>query len=178
MPVRRYLLFIWLVIHLGLAARLNSASAGLWAFQLSEGSALTHYARLTGLICTYGFFSPRVASPCFLEIGLAAPGRNSEVRPHYLSFASHEARLRFHSFSTIFLDLAPTARDGFARTDTLLAGRMAKAFARSVAEREAQRLGKQLRYFRILVYRHPQLAAYGGETTGTLNYLYVYQTDP
>lgn len=177
MHVRRYLLFVGLVIHLVLAARLNIASAGLWEFHLAEGSPVAAYARLTGLICTYGFFSPRVASPCFLEIGLVDSGRNVDAQPQLLSFSSNEARLRFHSFSTIFLDLAPFAGDQPPPADTLFSRRMAKALAQSVAEREAERQGKQLNYFRVMVYRHPRLADYGIGKTGTLHdlYQYVYQ---
>lgn len=178
MPMLRYILFIGLAVHLGLAARLNLASAGLWAFRLDEGALVTHYVRLTGLICTYGFFSPQVASPCYLEIGLAGSAPHQEAVPHFASFSSHEARLRFHSFSTMFLTLAPGADERPAPADTALAKRVAKAFARSIAEREAQRVGKPLSYFRVVVYRHPRLWAYAAGKLGTISDLYVCQNEP
>ena len=170
MRLRRCLLYIWLAGHLGLAVRLNLASTGLWPFQLADRSVLAGYVRVTGLICTYGFFSPQVASPCFLEMGLA--GGEPQTQPHYLSFVSHEARLRFHSFSTKFLDLAPAAGRREASGASPFQERMAKAFAHSVAEREAARQGKQLQYLRVIVYRHPALVSYRPGQTGTLHTLY------
>jgi len=170
--VRQAAFTLLLVFHLTLTLVYNLSGAGI-VQPLAEGALLSNYGRLTGLACTYGFFAPQVASPCFLEIGLAASGDTAR-RTHMPRFAGNDARLRYHSFTTVFLDLAPRASSPAAAADTAYNGRLARAFARSIAEREAKRANERLLSCRVYVYRHPSLREYACGATGTISNLYTY----
>lgn len=163
------------VFHLILALAYNLSGAGIVP-PFAEGALLSGYGRVTGLACTYGFFAPQVASPCFLEMKLTAIG-DTTLHLHTPHFAANDARLRYHSFTTVFLDLAPRASLPSAAADTAFNGRLARAFARSIAEREATRAKKQLVSCRVYVYRHPSLREYARGATGTISNLYTYTYD-
>lgn len=175
--MRCVILTVWMIIHLTLALCLNIAGAGVGSLDLGGHPAIAFYARITGLICTYGFFAPQVASPCYLEVGLADSANTGRIDVHSPRFTGNEARLRFHNFSTLFLDLAPAADQPPTPADTLYSKRLARAFARSIAEREAQRMHKKLTYCRVFVYRHPPLNGYGNGKAARTTNLYVYYYD-
>lgn len=164
-----------LVAHLLLALRLNIASAGVWAFDAQSRPIITAMAQLVGLSCTYGFFAPRVASPCYLEIEVVGPGGMDTLMAPSRHFANNEGRLRYRSFSTVFLDLAHRPDLQYAPADTAFAKRLARAFVRSIAEREAERLGKRLSHLRVWAYRHPYLHEMNVQKQPTLRKLYEYR---
>jgi len=163
-----------LAAHLLLALRLNIASAGVWAFDAQAHPIITAVAQLVGLSCTYGFFAPRVASPSYLEIEAVGRGGMDTLVAPSRHFVNNEGRLRYRSFSTLFLDLAQHTDLRYAPADTAFAKRVARAFARSIAEREAHRLGKRLIQLRVWVYRHPHLHEMKQRKQPTIHMLYEY----
>jgi len=169
---RKALLTAALMFHLLLAVIYNLSGAGLLP-PVSEGPLVSLYGRITGLACTYGFFSPQVASPCFLEVELAAGG-DTLLRHHLPAFTGNDAKLRYHSFTTLFLDLAPRGTRYADTAGMALRRRLSRAFARSITEREAKRVNGRPVSLRVYVYRHPPLTGYHRGVTPTVRNLYTY----
>ncbi len=175
MRLRRIIPAVVLVGHLFLALRLNCASAGIWPCDPNDNPMVYAYARLVGLTCTYGFFAPRVASPCYLEIGLESPTGTDTVTVPVHALSGNEGRLRYRSLSTLFLDMAPQSGRETVAADTAFNKRIARAFARSIAEREARQAGRRLAYLRVVVYRHPELDRFAENPEPRLITLYEYE---
>ncbi|SEM58140.1 hypothetical protein SAMN05216436_105238 [bacterium A37T11] len=183
----RILQFFLLIFHLGIVLMYNIGSScstyqdmyGKPAFwrvlspilfcldQFDHSTALETYARLSGMKCGYGFFSPNVGSPCFLQITLKHTDGSEQVIDQRQALRSLQGRIRYHNFLTRFRGLLPS----HSATSTKENGqqRVIRALATSAGLRTAAQEHAHLACIRIYIYRNALLHTHQSLKAGYIN---------